>query len=151
MPQEWTNTLLFYLWRSTFTTTTPRSSCVAREMSTCWRTSTRTESPKPSSLVPCWRLAVPLTCVNAWCTPSTCFCRDAAKPTVVCFGHCWADEPVDRASALLRGNKDSRSCARHADERWICAKPINFPTLLHLYASAEVQNKQRLKQTENEM
>lgn len=59
---------------------------------------------------------------------------------------------MDRASAVLQWNKHSeRICARRVDEGWICAKSINIPTLLHLYVSAEVQNIQRLKQTENEM
>lgn len=75
---------LFYLQRSTFTTTTPRSSFVAREMSTYWHISTRIVSPKPSNSAPCWRRAVQLTYVHAWCTLWTCCCRDAAKPTQLC-------------------------------------------------------------------
>lgn len=90
---------------------TPRSSCAARRMSTCWRTSTRNESLKRSSSAPCWRLAAPTTCASAWCTPSICSFRDAAKPTKIALY--WKSENSTHCvtAVLQRNRKPAREQA----------------------------------------
>lgn len=121
--------------------TTPRSSFVARETSICWHTSTRTASLKPSNSAPCWCRAAPPTYVNAWCTPWTCFYRDAAKITLSCVRHKqtnWAVMPLRYCSAI-------KTREGSVQPRWVwgrtCDKWLNIPRLLRCCESAEVQRK----------
>lgn len=95
MLYKYDNNFYFFLsQRSTSTTITQRSFCVARGMSTCWHTLMRNGSPKPINSARCWRQAAPLTCTNACYTPSTCFCRGAAKATNMQFGQTNSFSPL---------------------------------------------------------
>lgn len=92
-------------------------------MSTCWHTLMRIVFPKPSNSAPCWRPAVPPTCVNAWCTPSTCFCRDAAKLTVMCSGQCW---DKTKASCICTAAVERGFSSKRVDQGWPRASKLTF-------------------------
>lgn len=128
--------------RSTSTTTTPRSSSAAREKSTCWRTSMRSEWPKPSNWAPCWRRAAPATCASAWSTHSTCCCsgavnltrlrrqRDKSATVTIAAVDPWAFF----FSFLFSSTRRKKQPRDGTQDEW-----INIPGVLHLGDSAEVQ------------